>query len=77
MKLKYVISQICIPYSKFKELSNIVKYCPILLPFGWVVRFFKYLFTNKKQVKSKLNALNNLSNEHLKQFELINKFLNK
>ena len=76
-KLSYMISLVCIPYSKFKELSKAVKYCPILLPFGWIVRFFKYAFTYKGRIKEKLQIINNVSKEDIEKYELINKFLNK
>lgn len=76
-KLGYMISLVCIPYSKFKELSKVVKYCPILLPFGWIVRFFKYAFTYKGRIKEKLKIINHISKDDIKQYELVNKFLNK
>lgn len=76
-KLSYIISQICIPYKQFKDLSKVVKYCPILLPFGWIVRLFKYTFTYKGRVKEKLKIINNVSQDDINQFGLIDKFLNQ
>ena len=75
-KIGYLIKQVCIPYRIFKNISKVIKYCPILLPFGWIVRFFRYLFRhNPKEIKQRVNSVSDVSNEDIKQYQTINKFL--
>ena len=76
-KLGYIIKKVCIPYSVFKDMSKLIKYVPILLPFGWIVRFFRYLFKHdKKEIKQRLVDINNVSKEDVDNAKTIHKFLN-
>ncbi len=76
-KLKYIILQVCIPYRKFKEISKTIRYCPILLPFGWLVRLIKYSFKYKGKVKEKLKNISKISNKDIEKYQLIHHFLNE
>lgn len=76
-KINYIVKLICLPYRKFKYSSKIIKYCPILLPFGWLFRLVKYCFTNKKRMKEKLVAIKKVSPDDVNDYKLINKFLNE
>ena len=76
-KLGYIIKRVCIPYRVFKNINKIIKYVPILLPFGWIVRFFKYLFRhNHQEIKHRLDSIGNVSEKDIEGNKTINKFLN-
>ncbi|MCI5744682.1 MAG: nucleotidyltransferase family protein [Erysipelotrichaceae bacterium] len=74
-KFIYIIKQICIPYKKFKVLSKTIKYVPILLPFGWIIRLIKYCFAHKNRVKEKLHNIKNVNKNDVLNYQLINQFL--
>ena len=74
-KLWYIIKQVCIPYRTFKHLSKVIKYCPILLPFGWVVRLLKFLIFKRKRAKEKLSGINKVSNDDLDNFRIVHKMI--
>ncbi len=76
-KLKYIIAQVCLPYRKFKEISKVIRYCPILLPFGWIVRLIKYSFKYRGRVKDKLKSIQKVSNQDIENYQLIHYFLNE
>lgn len=80
-KIGHLISRICIPYKTFKKQSKIIKYCPILLPFGWIVRFFALCFSKKRNIKEKINNVKNISEKDIKDYkdhlELINALINE
>ena len=44
-------------FSGMKTLYPILKKLPFLLPFCWVIRWFKVLFTKNKNIKRELTNL--------------------
>lgn len=79
-KIKYIFSQVCIPYSEFKQSSRLIKYCPILLPFGWIARLVKLRISHKGAISSKLRNISSTNDkiieEQIKLNKTIDKFMN-
>lgn len=56
-KLHYFFSVVFPSFSGMKTLYPILKKLPFLLPFCWVIRWFKALFTKSKNIKRELTNL--------------------
>lgn len=80
-KFGYLIKRVCLPYKEFKKQSKLIKYCPILLPFGWVIRFFVLIFDKKRNAKKKISQVKNINYNEINEYDfsvnLLNKFLNE
>ncbi len=76
-KFKYILLQVCIPYKRFKEISKVIRYCPILLPFGWIIRLIRYSFKYKGRVKEKLKNIQKISDKDIENYQLVHYFLNE
>lgn len=78
-KISYLLSRVCLPYRKFKYISKAIKYCPILLPFGWFVRFFVLLLNKKRNGINKFKDVKNVSSKEIKEYKehlsLIDRFV--
>ena len=73
-KINFAFSRIFISYDEFKRINKTIKYCPILLPFGWIARFFKYFFS-KRKMREKISKINNISEEEIQKYKVISEFL--
>ena len=58
-KFGYFISRIFPPYCFYKYAYPWAYYCPILIPFAWLARFFRVLFKNPKKAKNELKTIHN------------------
>lgn len=76
-KLGYILSQVCIPYRQFKHISKTIKYVPILLPFGWIIRLLKFMIFKKDRMKSRLSSIKNIKNEDIDNYQIVSKMLGK
>ncbi len=61
----YVCKRTFLPYRDMCENYSVLKKCPFLLPFCWVMRFFKALFG--KRALNELKMANQVSNSQLEQ----------
>ena len=58
-KFGYFMSRIFPPYCFYKYAYPWAYYCPILIPFAWLARFFRVLFKNPKKAKNELKTIHN------------------
>ena len=58
-KFGYFMVRVFPPYRFYKSAYPWAYYCPILIPFAWLARFFRILFTNPKRAKSELKTIKN------------------
>ena len=70
-KIKFLFSKTFLPYKQMKGMYRYLIKCPILLPFAWIARFFKLLFS--KRSRSKLKRLEVSKTEIMKVEDLFNK----
>ena len=62
-KLGYFMSRIFPPYRFYKSAYPWSYYCPILIPFAWLARFFRILFKNPKKATNELKTIKNYKEE--------------
>jgi hypothetical protein len=67
-KIKFLFSKTFLPYKQMKGMYRYLVKCPILLPFAWIARFFKLLFS--KTSRSKLKRLEVSKEEVLRVEEI-------
>ena len=58
-KFGYFMSRLFPPYLFYKYAYPWAYYCPILIPFAWLARFFRVLFKNPKKAKNELKTIHN------------------
>ena len=56
-KFRYFMSRIFPPYRFYKSTYPWAYYCPILIPFAWLARFFRILFKNLKKATNELKTI--------------------
>ena len=56
-KFGYFMSRVFPPYRFYKSAYPWAYYCPILIPFAWLARFFRIIFKNPKRAKSELKTI--------------------
>lgn len=64
-KFGYLMGRIFAPYGTMKIRYPVLKKCPILLPFFWVVRWFALLFGDKTRVKDEMKMSKSVSKEQV------------
>ena len=62
-KFGYFMSRIFPPYRFYKSAYPWAYYCPILIPFAWLARFFRILFKNPKKATNELKTIKNYKEE--------------
>ena len=62
-KFGYFMSRVFPPYRFYKSAYPWAYYCPILIPFAWLARFFRIIFKNPKRAKSELKSIKNYKDE--------------
>ena len=62
-KFGYFMVRIFPPYRFYKHAYPWAYYCPILIPFAWLARFFRILFTNRKRATSELKTIKDYKEE--------------
>ena len=60
----YMFRAIFPTFSNMKTLYPVLKYLPFLLPFTYVIRWFKVLFTKPKRIKEVSKSLEGLDNQN-------------
>ena len=58
-KFGYMMSRVFPPYLFYKYAYPWAYKCPILIPFAWLGRFFRIIFTNPKKAKNELKTIQN------------------
>ena len=53
----YYMARVFPPYHFYKLAYPWAYYCPILIPFAWLARFFRILFKNPKKAKKELKMI--------------------
>ena len=69
-KFKVILKVMFPTYSDMKNKYKLVKYCPILLPFFYPVRWFTLIFLKTKRIKEQLKNLN-LDKKEIKKMDKV------
>ena len=69
----YVIKRLFLPYKSMTILFPILNKAPILLPFCWVIRWVKTLFSkNARKTISEISVANNINDSKVEEIKKIN-----
>ena len=68
----YVLNRLFLPYNAMKNIFPVLKKIPVLLPFCWVIRFFKMLFGGKmKKSVLELQVVNNMKAGQIETIQIM------
>ena len=71
-RIKYILSRIFVPYGELKKQYPIIEKYKIFIPICEICRLFSLVFGKKKNFrKTYLNNLNNVSDEHIDDINLL------
>ena len=62
-KTGYFMARVFPPYRFYKTAYPWAYYCPILIPFAWLARFFRILFKNPKKASRELKLISESKEE--------------
>ena len=69
----YVIKRLFLPYKSMVILFPILNKVPILLPFCWVIRWVRALFSkNARKTISEISVANDIKNSKVEEIKKIN-----
>ena len=68
----YVLNRLFLPYNAMKNIFPVLKKFPVLLPFCWVIRFFKMVFGGKmKKSVLELQVVNNMKAGQIETIQIM------